>query len=60
MNLRWIWVMLLVGLALAFIWRNEFSGRPTPSWTKCKESLLEQTITSKCTLRYEAENTIPS
>lgn len=60
MNLRWIFVTLLVGLAVAVLWRNEFSSQPDPSWTKCKESLLEQTFTSKCTLRYEAENTFPS
>ena len=60
MNLRWIWVILLVGLAISLIWRNEFSGIADPSWTKCKESLLEQIFTSKCTLRFEEEITNPA
>lgn len=60
MNLRWIFIALFTVLAIAIIWRNEFSGAAAPSWTKCTESLLEQVLTSKCTLRFEADTTLPS
>ena len=53
MNMRWLIYLLLTGLILATIWRYDFSDNPDPSWTKCTESLLVQTLTGKCTLRYE-------
>ncbi len=55
MNTRWILVILLTGLMIAVIWRNEFSQMADPSWTRCKESLLVQTLTGACTLRYDGE-----
>jgi len=42
---------------VAIIWRNEFSDKADPSWTRCTESLLEQIFTSNCTLRYKGEQT---
>ena len=47
---RWIWVILLILLALAFLWRD-MSGIGAPDWTKCKESLATQMFTGNCTLR---------
>ena len=55
MNTRWILVILLTVMLLALIWRNEMSDMADPSWTKCKESLLVQTLTGSCTLRYEGK-----
>ena len=55
MNMRWLIYLLLTGLILATIWRYDFSDNPDPSWTKCTESLLVQTLTGTCTLRYEGE-----
>lgn len=60
MNLRWIFIALFATLAIAIIWRNEVSDNADPSWTKCTESLLEQMVSNKCTLRFEAEQTQPS
>jgi hypothetical protein len=48
-------VILLTAMMIALIWRNEMSDMADPSWTKCKESLLVQTLTGSCTLRYEGE-----
>ena len=55
MNMRWLIYLLLTGLIVATIWRYDFSDRADPSWTKCKESLLIQTLTGNCTLKYEGE-----
>ena len=55
MNTRWILVILLTAMMIALIWRNEMSGMTDPSWTKCKESLLVQTLTGRCTPRYEGD-----
>ena len=55
MNMRWLIYLLLTGLIIATIWRYDFSKRPDPKWTQCKESLLIQTLTGSCTLRYEGE-----
>ena len=52
---RWIWVGLMAMLALAVIWRGEFSNSGEPSWTRCKESLFEQMTSGNCTLRYQGE-----
>ena len=57
MDRRWILYLLLAGLMVAIIWRNEFSDKADPSWTRCTESLLEQVFTSNCTLRYQGEPT---
>ena len=55
MNNRTILIILFVGLALAIIWRDSFSGKGYPEWTHCKESLFEQVIFNNCTLIYEGE-----
>ena len=55
MNTRWILVILLTVMMVAIIWRNEMSDIANPGWTKCKESLLVQTLTGKCSLRHESE-----
>ena len=55
MNARWILVILLTIMMIAIIWRNEMSDMDTPGWTKCKESLLVQTLTGKCSLRHEGK-----
>jgi len=55
MNTRWILVILLTAMMGALIWRNEMTDMADPSWTRCTESLLVQTLTGKCTLRYEVE-----
>ena len=55
MNTRWILVILLTTMMIAIIWRNEMTDMADPSWTRCTESLLMQTLTGKCTLRYEGE-----
>jgi len=55
MSNRTILIILMVGLALAIIWRDQFSGRGNPEWTHCKESLFEQVIFNSCTLIYEGE-----
>ena len=55
MNTRWILVILLTAMMGALIWRNEMTDMADPSWTRCTESLLVQTLTGKCTLRYEGE-----
>ena len=56
MNTRWILVILLTTMMIAIIWRNEMTDMADPSWTRCTESLLVQTLTGKCTLRYEGES----
>lgn len=55
MNTRWILVILLTAMMGALIWRNEMTDMADPSWTRCTESLFVQTLTGKCTLRYEGE-----
>jgi len=55
MNTRWILVILLTAMMGTLIWRNEMTDMADPSWTRCTESLLVQTLTGKCTLRYEGE-----
>ena len=45
----WILLILLDILAIYQLWMMD--NREAPSWTKCKESLLIQTITGSCTLR---------
>ena len=45
----WILLILLAILAISQLWMMD--NREAPSWTKCKESLLIQTITGSCTLR---------
>ena len=53
----WILLILLVILAVSQLWMMD--NRNAPSWTKCKENLLMQTITGNCTLRegFKFENT---
>ena len=55
MKTRLILVILLTAMMIALIWRNEMTDMADPSWTRCTESLLVQTLTGKCTLRYEGE-----
>ena len=52
----WILLILLVILAVSQLWMMD--NREAPSWTKCKENLLMQTITGNCTLRegFKLEN----
>ena len=45
----WILLILLAILGISQIWRME--TREAPSGTLCKENLLIQTISGKCTLR---------
>ena len=47
----WILLIFLVILAVSQLWMMD--NREAPSWTKCKENLLVQTITGNCTLREE-------
>lgn len=45
----WVLLILLTILAVSQLWT--MGNRDAPSWTKCKESLLIQTITGSCTVR---------
>ena len=45
----WILLILLAVLAISQLWMMD--NKDAPSWTKCKENLLMQTITGSCTLR---------
>ena len=45
----WILLILLAILAISQLWMMD--NRDAPSWTKCKENLLTQTLTGSCTLR---------
>ena len=54
-DLRWVWVILLVLFAVAYIWRD-VSGVGNPDWMKCKESLATQMFTGSCTLRDSYQN----
>ena len=45
----WVLLILLAILAVSQLWT--MGNRDAPSWTKCKESLLIQTITGSCTVR---------
>lgn len=47
----WILLALIAVLAIATIWRDT-QGLPAPSHTQCKESLIKQIFTGKCTLRF--------
>ena len=46
----WILLTLLVILVLSSIYR-EYSNLPIPDHLKCKESMLKQMFTDKCTPR---------
>lgn len=48
----WILAILLTILVLANIWQQS-SGQATDRWELCKESLVTQIFTGKCTLRFE-------
>jgi len=48
----WILAILLTILALASIWQDSV-GAPTERWKLCKESLVSQIFTGKCTLVFE-------
>ncbi|MDB2390249.1 hypothetical protein N9X12_03390 [Alphaproteobacteria bacterium] len=52
----WILAALLATLSIAIIWRSE-SGQPDPKWTLCKESLITQVFTGKCTLKFDGKQT---
>ena len=52
----WILVALIAALSVALIWRDS-QGMPAPSYTLCKESLVEQIFTGSCTLRFKGETT---
>jgi len=45
----WALLILLAILAISQLWTMD--NREAPSWTRCKEGLLIQTITGSCTLR---------
>ena len=45
----WILLILLAILAISQLWMMD--NIDAPSWTKCKENLLTQTLTGSCTLR---------
>ncbi len=45
----WVLLILLLILAISQLWT--MGNRDAPSWTRCKENLLIQTITGSCTLR---------
>ena len=53
-RLSWVLLILLVILGVSQMWNMEKKG--SPSWTKCKESLLIQTISGSCTLRDSEKN----
>ena len=44
----WVLLILLAILAISQLWT--MGNKDAPSWTRCKESLLIQTITGSCTL----------
>ena len=46
----WILAGLMAMLSLAMIYREE-SGMPVPDYVKCKESLVTQIVSGKCTER---------
>lgn len=46
----WILLTLLVVLVLSSMYR-EYSNLPTPDHLKCKESMLQQMFSDKCTPR---------
>ena len=46
----WILLTLLVILVLSSMYR-EFANLPTPDHLKCKESMLQQMFSDKCTPR---------
>ncbi len=46
----WILLTLLVILVLSSMYR-EYSNLPTPDHLKCKESMLKQMFSDKCTPR---------
>ena len=46
----WILLTLLVILVLSSMYR-EYSNLPTPDHLKCKESMLQQMFSDKCTPR---------
>ena len=46
----WILLTLFVILVLSSIYR-EYSNLPTPDHLKCKESMLQQMFSDKCTPR---------
>ena len=46
----WILAGLMAILSLTVIYRGE-SGMPAPDYVKCKESLVTQIVTGKCTER---------
>ena len=46
----WILAGLMAILSIAVIYRGE-SGMPAPDYVKCKESLVMQLVTGKCTAR---------
>ena len=46
----WILAGLIAIMSIAMIYRGE-SGMPAPDHIKCKESLITQIITGKCTER---------
>ncbi len=48
----WILAILLTILALASIWQDSVGAR-TERWKLCKESLVSQIFTGKCTLVFE-------
>ena len=45
----WVLLILLTILAVSQLWT--MGNRDAPSWTRCKENLLIQTMTGSCTLR---------
>ena len=48
---KFSWILLILLAILAISQLSMMDNREAPSWTKCKESLLIQTITGSCTLR---------
>ncbi len=46
----WILAGLMAVLSIAIIYRGE-SGMPAPDYVTCKESLVTQMFTGKCTKR---------
>ena len=52
----WVLLILLLILAISQLWT--MGNRDAPSWTRCKENLLIQTITGSCTLRkgFQSDN----
>ena len=53
-NISWIWIVVLSLLVFSLYWRY-FSGAPAPEWMQCKESLLVQVFSGKCTPSQLAE-----